>query len=144
MATAEAALVSMLIQGSPNPVADLVGTRVYPLRLPQTNTAPVLPAIRYQRISTVRGPYRKMETGKSDYAKPRFQVDCFATTPAAAKQLADAVRSVLDGFAGTIAGVAIGSSAAEDEASDLEEGVGTGGAPIYRSRVDFLIGHTEA
>lgn len=144
MPTAEAALVSLLIQGSPNPVADLVGTRVYPLRLPQTSTAPVLPAIRYQRISTVRGPYRKLSTGKSDYAKPRFQVDCFATTPAGAKQLADAVYSVVAGFAGTIAGVAIGSSAAEDEAADLEEGVGAGGAPIFRHRIDFLIGHAEA
>lgn len=144
MATTEAALVSLLIQGSPNPVAALVGTRVYPLRLPQTTTAPVLPAIRYQRIDTVRAPYRKMATGRGDYAKPRFQVDCFATTPAGAKQLADAVLSILSGFSGTIASVAIGSTAAEDEAADIEEGVGVGGAPIYRHRLDFLIGHAEA
>ena len=144
MATTEAALVSLLIQGSPNPVSALVGTRVYPLRLPQTTTAPVLPAIRYQRIDTVRSPYREMATGRSSHVRPRFQIDCFAATPAGAQAVADAVRSVLDGFRGTSAGVAIGSIGLEDEAADLEEGVGAGGAPIYRHRLDFLIGHAEA
>jgi Protein of unknown function (DUF3168) len=143
MATTEAALVSLLVQGSPNPVADLVGTRVYPLRLPQATPAPVLPAIRYQRIDTVRAPYREMATGRSEYVRPRFQIDCFATTPAGAQQVADAVRAQIDGFRGTSAGMAIGGIALEDEAADLEEGVGVGGAPIYRHRLDFLIGHAE-
>jgi Protein of unknown function (DUF3168) len=146
MATTEAALVSLLVQGSPNPVADLVGTRVYPLRLPQqtpSTTPPVLPAIRYQRIDTVRAPYREMATGRSEYVRPRFQIDCYATTPAGAQQVADAVRAQIDGFRGVSAGVTIGGIALEDEGADLEEGVGVGGAPIYRHRLDFLIGHAE-
>ena len=42
--SAEAALVAILTQGSPNPVAALVGTRVYALQLPQN---PIYPAMVY-------------------------------------------------------------------------------------------------
>jgi hypothetical protein len=140
MATPEAALVSLLVTGAGNPVAALIGTRAYPLVLPQN---PAVPAIRYQRISTTRGPYRALGTGRAEYAKPRFQLDCYATTAAGAKALADAVRIALDGFAGTVAGISIGSMALEDEDADLEEGVGVAGAPLYRSRLDFLMGHVE-
>lgn len=139
MATLEAALVALLVPGGA--VGAIVGTRVYPVVLPQT---PLYPSIRYQRIDTVRGPYRKMATGRSEYARPRFQIDCFATTAAAAQALADAVRSVLDGFSGTSASVQIGSVALEDEAADAEPGVGAGGVTIYRHRLDFVIGHAEA
>src|SRR5688500_44365 len=110
MATTEAAIVSLLVQGSSNPVRAIIGTRAYPLVLPQ---APTYPAVRYQRSDTVRGPYRGMATGRAGYAKPRFQVDCYAATPASAQALADAVRSVLDGYKGTASGVAIGSIALE-------------------------------
>jgi hypothetical protein len=137
LATTEAALVSLLVQGSSNPVRAIIGTRAYPLVLPQ---APAYPAIRYQRISTVRGPYRGMATGRAGYSRPRFQLDAYATTPAGAQALADAVRSVLDGFKGTASGVEIGSIALEDEAADIEEGVGVGGAPVFRHRLDFLVG----
>lgn len=140
MATPEAALVALLITGIGNPVSAIIGTRAYPLVLPQ---APTLPAVRYQRISTVRATYRQLSTGRAIYAKPRFQVDCFATTPAGAKALADAVRGVLDGYAGEVAAVIIGSVALEDEAAEMETDVGLGGAPIYRQRLDFLIGHAE-
>lgn len=141
MATTEAALVSLLVQGSSNPVRAIIGTRAYPEVLPQ---APSYPAIRYQRIDTQRAQYRMMDTGRSAYAKPRFQIDCYATTPAAAQTLGDAVIQVLSGFAGIVSGVNIGSSAHEDEASDVEVGVGVGGAPIFRRRLDFLVGHQEA
>jgi hypothetical protein len=142
MATTEAALVSLLVQGGVgNPVFALVGSRVYPLTLPQT---PTYPAIRYQRIDTQRAQYRMMGTGRAAYAKPRFQIDCYGITPATAQAVADAVRARLDGFAGLVSGVGIGSTATEDEASDIEPGVGPGGSAIFRHRLDFLIGHQEA
>ena len=51
--SAEAALVAILTQGSPNPVAAIVGPRVYALQMPQN---PVYPAITYQRILHPKGP----------------------------------------------------------------------------------------
>lgn len=70
-------------------VAALVGERVEPLKLPQK---PTLPALVYSRVSTKRvlthdgpGPER-----------PRIQVDCWASTPREAKDLAAAVRACLD------------------------------------------------
>ena len=140
MASAEAALVALLTTGSPNPVADLVAARVYPDALP---LGVLYPAIRYQRISTARFQYRKIATGTGDYAKPRFQIDCFAATKAGALALSDAVRAQLDGYSGISATVSIGSAALEDEASDIEQGAGTGGSNIFRHRLDYLIGHAE-
>lgn len=71
-------------------VAALVGTRIYPLVLPQN---PTYPAISYQRIST-----RPVQTrGGNGLAFVRMQVDCFATGYTAAKQLSDAVVSALAG-----------------------------------------------
>jgi hypothetical protein len=142
MATTEAALVSLLVQGGvSNPVFVLVGTRVYPIVLPQS---PTYPSIRYQRISTVRAPYRVLSTGRAGYAKPRFQIDSYALTPATAQAVADAVMARLDGFAAPVANVIIGSIATEDEDADIEVGVGPGGAPVYRHRKDYLVGHQEA
>ena len=56
--SAEAALVAILTQGSPNPVAALVGSRVHALQMPQN---PVYPAIVYTRISTPRSQYRTLD-----------------------------------------------------------------------------------
>jgi hypothetical protein len=142
VSSAEAALVSILTTGSPNPVAALVSTRVYPDVLPQT---PTFPAIRYTRISTARSQFRVLSRagGKATRAQPRFQVDAYALTRAQANAVADAVREVLDGYSGTAASFTIDQAAVEDEGADLEEGVGPGGAPVYRARLDFFISYAE-
>lgn len=132
MATMEAALVSLLTTGSPNPVSDIVGTRVYPDVLPQGVT---YPAIRYARISTPR--YRDF-SGPAGRARPRFQIDCYGTGKADVLSLAAAVRAVLDGYAGTSATVRIDASAAEDEGGSYEDDV-----EVYRERIDFIFSHTE-
>lgn len=140
MASAEASLYTILTGGSPNAVAELIADRVYPNKLPQ---GVVYPAIRVQRISTPRAQYRVMSTGKAMYARPRFQVDCFALDHAGAIALADAVRSELGGFMGTAAGLRIVTPDPEDEGGDVETNIGPGGVDVYRQRLDFLIGHGE-
>lgn len=139
MPSAEAALYSMLTTGSPNPVLELVGTRVYPLVLPQ---APTLPAIRYQRISTPRSQYRTMD-GRANYASPRFQVDVWANDHGTAVQVAQAIYALLEGFHGTVGGLRIDAISTDDEGADLEEGVLIGGGPAYRHRLDLIIFHAE-
>ena len=137
MPSAEAALYSLLTAGSPNPVAALVGSRVWPDALPQ---APVLPAIRYQRISTGTSPYRTLEDHD---VSPRMQVDCYAASRLAAIELAQAVRQVVRDFRGTIGGLRIDNISKEDERGDTEPGVIVGGALLYRQGVDLFIYHAE-
>ena len=86
----EKGLYSILAGRSP-PLS--VGSRVYP-RLPQGVT---FPAIRYQRITTNR-PLTL--DGASGVVEVTVQVDCLATTYAEAKDLADAVRSILHAYVG--------------------------------------------
>jgi hypothetical protein len=75
-------------------IAALVVARIYPLRLPQKT---VLPAIVLTRISTVRYGHLR---GNEALARPRYQVDAWATTHDAATELGGLVRQRLNGYAG--------------------------------------------
>lgn len=71
-------------------------SRVYPLVLPQGTTAT---SIVYSRISGIGDHH---STGPSGLARPRFQVDCWATTHNAAAALALLVKECLDGYQGSV------------------------------------------
>jgi len=69
-------------------------SRVYP-RLPEQAT---FPAIRYQRVNTVRNHALDSAVGVTEAT---LQVDCMAKTYSQAKALADEVRVILHGYTGT-------------------------------------------
>ena len=143
MADAEVALVAILTTGSPNAVAALVGVRVYPVVLPQNVT---YPAIRYARISTAREQYRLLSrtvANKASRQDGRFQIDCYAVTDADARALAAAVRSELDGYSGTIAGLRIDRTSIDGEDGEIEPEVGDVQSPVYRRHMDFILSHAE-
>jgi len=75
-------------------IAALVGTRIYPLVIPQRDT---LPALRYQRIDT---PRERSHSGSSHLAHPRIQLSVHALTYAETEAIATVLRTVLDGTAG--------------------------------------------
>lgn len=54
-------------------LATLIGARVYPVQLPQR---PTLPAITYQRISTL--PTQDRGDAAASHARTRYQFDCWA------------------------------------------------------------------
>ena len=113
----------------------LIGTRVHPLRLPET---PTYGAVTYQRISA---PRIQSHTGSSALAFPRFQFDCYATTYLGAKRVAEQLRLALDGFKGTMGGatgVAVGSSLSQSDRDFYDPATRT-----WRVSIDFIIGHTE-
>lgn len=99
--TLEAELRTYTLAGAA--VAALAGTRMHARMLPQT---PTLPAVVYQRIDTRR---EHDMAGPDGLPRPRMQVTSWATTPAAAYDLAAAVRQRLDGYAGTWGTLTIGS-----------------------------------
>lgn len=74
-------------------LAALVGTRVYPLQLPET---PTLPALTYLRVSTI--PLQTRSTGATTYAQARFQIDGRATTFDNMVALRKQIRAAMGAF----------------------------------------------
>ena len=86
MIDAELRLFLMTFPG----VTDLVGTRVYPALLPEDET---LPAVVLQQISEVPS---HSNSGVS-HTRPRYQIDCYASTLATARVLDQHIRKALRG-----------------------------------------------
>lgn len=80
-------LLYTLLKDAPE-VKELVGSRVFPLRIPQ-NTS--LPAITYQLVG---GDHDRCRS----YGRFRFQVSLFAKTYAQASTLSEVVQFALDGY----------------------------------------------
>lgn len=115
-------------------VSPLVGSRVYPMKLPQGWT---LPAITYQRIS---GERAHCLGGPSGRARPRFQIDCWDDDYEDVKDLANKVRLCMDGFKGDINTESdVGGIILEADRDIWEEDI-----KIYRVTMDFIIPHFEA
>lgn len=127
--TIENAMYTLLSVGSPSTPAE---ARVYPVKAPQH---PTLPFLIYTKISAPRLYHL---AGQTRLVRARFQVDCWAETYAGAVALAEAVRGLLSGFRGTVAGVVIGAVYLDNETDfwgDETEG--------YRRSLDFLVWHQE-
>jgi hypothetical protein len=114
------------------PVGALVGSRMYPRKLPQ---GPVLPALVFQRVDTRR--LHDLE-GADGLPRCRLQVTCWATLPAGAAAVAEPVRVRLDGFRGAMGPVMVGSClcVGERDLTDAE-------AQRYAVVLDFLIQYEE-
>jgi hypothetical protein len=94
--TIEADLRTHLVNDSD--VSAIVGSRVYPMRLPQGFD---LPAISYQRVS---GDRSKDLQGSTGHTEPRIQIDCWAKSYGEIKNLAEKLRLSLDRFTGDLGG----------------------------------------
>ena len=115
-------------------VSAIVSTRLYPLKLPQGAT---LPALAYQLISNAR-PH-DITAGPTGHAFPRFQITSYAESYSAAKSLAAAVRSALDGYRGAMGSeTGVGGVALIGERDSFET------ETEYPSvQQDYLIPHSE-
>lgn len=107
--------------------------RIRPLRLPNGVT---FPAIRFQRITTVRELTHDGPTGKPQV---RMQVDSYSDDAGEAVDTAEAVRKTLDGFVGDMGGTKVGVSISDDEDARYEDD-----HELFRVRQDYLIHHAEA
>ena len=78
---------------------DLAGTRLYPIRLPQD---PVYPCVSYRRVSSQQDVGHD---GSGDFESLRVQFDVYARGFEAARLLASTLRTMLNGFRGSVDGV---------------------------------------
>jgi len=130
MATIEEAVYARTVGDAG--VAALIGTRCYPLVVPQDAT---MPAIMYQRIS---GSPERSHSGFSGLSETRFQFTCEADTYASAKAVAQALRRCWESFAGAVGSIAIGGAFVENETDGYSEETP---APVVR--MDVSIWHNE-
>lgn len=115
-------------------VTDIVGQRVYPIKVTQ-GTA--LPYITYQTISDVSINH---STGATETNSTRIQVDCWAATYDVARTLAKAVKEALKNWTDAAGDPAI-SSSHYDAGSDAPEDVlpGEDRLAAFRVRQDYIL-----
>jgi hypothetical protein len=113
-------------------VTGLVGTRIYPLQAPQDAD---LPALVYQRIS---GPRDQTQSGPSGLVEARMQLTYLGATYSEAKSVAEAVRGSIDGFSGTMGGIAVNACQLDNE---IDGWAATFEKPTVRH--DYLIWYQE-
>lgn len=109
-------------------IAAAVGTRVYPIALPQK---PTLPAIRYNTISSFE---TSSTPGVRGLIRPRIQFDSYGTTYAAARALAELLRDRLSNYRGAAGSATVQGAffVNESEVFDPEQ-------KAYKVMQDFFI-----
>ena len=134
--TIEQGLVAHLLADSA--VATIVGTSVHPGAIPQGGSSP---AIVYARISSDRDVDLD---GPMDFVQVRMRVDCWHTSYAGVKALADAVRAALNGV-GLASPKTLGSEPVQLVYLDNDGDLGdfTGDETDHRVSQDWIIIHLE-
>jgi hypothetical protein len=113
-------------------LAALVGTRVYPIQLPQR---PTLPAVTYQRISTL--PIHTRDNAHASLERPRFQFDCWGSSYAGARAVAQEMRNALATFP-QASNPRVDVALMQNEIDDYEPDIGR-----WRVILDAFIWHEE-
>ena len=114
-------------------IEGLVGTRIFPMVVPQDTT---MPCITYQKIS---GNWQVQISGPHNMSQERFQINCWATTYAGAKALAEAVRAEFSGYDTGNASVSVHIITLENETDTINENADVRGSRRYGRMMDFLV-----
>lgn len=124
MKSPEAALRSVLIRAPA--VAILLGTRVYPILAPASAALPF--------VVTRRSGINREHTLAGPMGVPTVSVEfqTYAATYEEARQVADRVRSVLDGYGGTVNNVEVKRVSLEQESDDFVQLAGGDIPPVYQ------------
>jgi hypothetical protein len=107
-------------------VTSLVGTRIYPVLAPASAS---LPFVTWRRS----GVQREQTLGRP-MGMPRVSVEysIYGTTYEEARQVADAMRLVLDGYGGTSNNTEVKQTSLEDESDDFVQLAGADLPPVYQ------------
>jgi hypothetical protein len=114
MADIESGLLAFLVGNTG--LTALVGTRIYPLRVPE---GAALPALVYYKIS---GPSEHSKDGDMNLNHPRFQFTAWANKYGDAKAVGTAVTSALNAFANgsSMGGIVVAQIIVEND-TDLHD-----------------------
>jgi hypothetical protein len=120
----EAVLRSALIANAT--VAGLVGSRVYPVVAP---ASAALPFVTWRRVAI-----RRQQTLGAPMGMPVTSVEysIYGATYEQAREVADAMRSVLDGYGGTLNNTEVKQTSLEQESDDFVTLAGAELPPAYQ------------
>ena len=120
----EAVLRSAMLANSP--VAALIGTRVYPVIAPSSAS---LPFVTWRRVSV-----RRQQTLSAPMGMPvtTIEYSIFGITYEQAREVADAMRAVLDGYGGTLNNTEVKQTSLEQESDDFVTLAGAELPPAYQ------------
>lgn len=116
-------------------MAGLVGTRIYPLVIPEKKK---LPAIAYQQISA---PREYTHSGQEDMVSARFQFTVQAASFPQIRATVIALRRALSGYRGPMggaSGISVEGSYLENEIDGWSEATGK-----FTRRLDFILQYHE-
>ncbi len=119
------------------PVSALVGSRIFPLKLPSSQA---LPAIVVRRVSEANEHHLLAASG---LAHTRVQISSYALRPQPLDEVSEAVRGEMDGFTGAMSTAIVRGCIKENELDDYEETEVGSDAGLYRNVQDYLITNTE-
>lgn len=119
----EAVIRSALV--SSTAVSAVVSSRIYPVIAP-ANAA--LPLITFRRSSVRRGQSLSGPIGNPTVG---LDLDIYATTYEAARELADKCRTVLDGYGGTVNNVEVSNTSLDNEYDGFVQLSGGEVPPVY-------------
>ncbi len=124
MKSPEAVLRSALVAN--NAVATLIGTRIYPVIAPATAT---LPFVTWRRVAV-----RRQQTLAAPMGMPVTSVEysIFGLTYEQARDVADAMRAVLDGYGGSANNTEVKQTSLEQESDDFVTLAGAELPPAYQ------------
>lgn len=113
-------------------IAGKIGTRCYPMRLPQDA---ILPALTYQ---TIAGSESITHSGGANLGRKRIQFDCWAVRYEDALALADAIRGAFSGVLTPMGGTV---SVAGRIINDMD--VPEPEPALWRRMIEVGLWHTE-
>lgn len=130
----EAGLYTHLTSVSPAPVW---GTRVYPVVIPEhaRGDTTKLPCVVYDRVNVRR---QQKFCGTDGLVRSTFQLDCYAATYLAAKNVAAATRAALVDFRGMMGADTVKAVHLDFEFDGLDADPG-----LYRVVQRFTVWHEE-
>lgn len=131
MKSPEAALRTVLV--STTVVTSMVGTRVYPLLAPK---AASLPFIVWRRAGITR---EHTLAGPMGMPNVSVEMQTLAATYEDAREVADRVRLVLDGYGGTVNNVEVKNVSLENESDDFVQLAGGDLPPVYQVTQTFNV-----
>jgi hypothetical protein len=107
-------------------VSALIGSRIYPVLAPASASLPL--------VTWRRAGIERQQTLGAPMGLPRVTVEfsIYGTTYESAREIADAMRVVLDGYGGTIDNTVVRQTSLEQESDDFVTLAGADMPPVYQ------------
>lgn len=122
---------------SDDDVAALVGPRIYQQRRPQFDGRSQLLIV---EITAAGGHH---QAGADGLVEARVQIEAWSTSVGEARQIRDAVRDCVDGYAGTVNAVEIVRVFVENRLLNVHISKGGGDEATYQGILDAVVWHRE-